>query len=365
MRDLNKLLNFVKFTNDFRKIERDIPQSSSFCRENDAEHSYQLAMIAWYICIVENSSLNIEKILKYALIHDLPEVYAGDTPLYTSNNNFFESKKKREELSILKIENNFKEFIDIKLYIERYEKLEDEESKFVYALDKIIPLISIFLDKGHAWKTHRIDIDLLIKKNKERVKISAVAEKYFLMMIKKIQEYFELSNTSPTIFEKAVTHEGERCDLYHIDTDNFNEIDDNLKLKAHAVCIYNGKMLVVNHPEWDIWSIPGGTREEGELIEETLKREIMEETNSKILDFRPISYQKIISPDGNKYHYRLQYLCNIEPLGEFQGDTGGNINKITWIEPKKFEEYIENKEFKKMIVRRALEIIKNNENREN
>ncbi len=365
MKNLNKLLNFVKLTNDFKKIERDIPQSSSFTRENDAEHSYQLAMISWYLASIENKNLNLEKILKYALVHDLPEVYAGDTPLYTSNDDHLKNKNEREINSILKIQNEITNFPDLHLYIEKYKKLEDEESQLVYALDKILPLMSIFLDKGHAWKTHRIDINSLIKKNRERVSVSAIAERYFNLMIEKIQEYLELLNTNPIIFERAITHEGERYDLHHIDTDNFNEIPDELKLKAHAVCIHNGKMLIVNHPEWDIWSIPGGTREDDEFIEETLKREVLEETNSQVIDFKPIAYQKIISPDRSKCHYRLQYLCNVIPLGEFHEDVAGNVNKIAWIEPKNFEDYIENKEFKKMIIRRAIEILKNNEIREN
>ena len=162
------------------------------------------------------------------------------------------------------------------------------------------------------------------------------------------------------IFKKAITHEGERYDLHHVDTDNFDEIPDELKIKAHAVCIHDGKMLIVNHLKWDIWSIPGGTREKGESIEETLKREVLEETNSQVMDYRPIAYQKIISPDGSKHHYRLQYLSNVLPL---HGDIVGSVHKIAWIEPKYFEEYIENKEFKKMIIRRAIEIIKNHENR--
>lgn len=363
MKQLNKLLNFVKLTNDFKKIERDIPQSSSFNKENDVEHSYQLAMVSWYVASTENYDLNIAKIIKYALIHDLPEIYAGDTPLYTSNDENLKNKKEREVSSILKIKDEFTDFSDLYLYIEKYEKLEDEESKLVYALDKILPLMSIFLDKGHAWKTHRIDIASLIEKNKDRVSVSKIAEKYFYLMIEKIQEYFVLLDTNPVIFEKSITHDGERYDLHHIDIDNFNEIPDELKLKAHAVCIHDGKMLIVHHPEWDIWSIPGGTRENGESIEETLKREIEEETNCEVLDYKPIAYQKIISPDGSKYHYRLQYLCNVIPFGEFKGDIAGNVNKIVWIEPRNFEEYIENKEFKKMIIRRALEILKNHENR--
>ena len=161
-----------------------------------------------------------------------------------------------------------------------------------------------------------------------------------------------------TLFLKALIHDGELCDVHHTDTDNFKDILDELKIKAHAVCLYNGKILLVNHPEWDIWSIPGGTREKGETIEETLKREIQEETNCKVLDFLPISYQKIVNQDGSKYHYRLQYLCNVVPLDEFEKDPAGNVNKIAWIDPDSFEEYIENKEFRKLIIRSALKRIK-------
>lgn len=364
MENLKNLLHFVKLTDDFKRIERDIPQSSGFKKENDSEHSYQLAMVSWYLATTESKKLDIEKILKYSLVHDLPEIYAGDTPLYTSDDDSLNSKKDREINAIEKIKKEFMNFSDLHKWIEKYEKQEDDESKLVYAVDKLLPIFSIFLDGGHAWKTHKLDLDTLIKKNKERIPTSGIAKKYFDLIILAIQNDKKLLEINPTVFEKAVTHDGERCDVHHFDVDNFDEISDELKLKAHAVCIHNGKMLIVNHPEWDIWSIPGGTRDDGELIEETLKREIQEETNCEVINFIPIAYQKIVSPDGRKYHYRLQYLCDVTPVGEFKSDVAGNINKISWIEPSKFEEYIENKEFKRMIIRRALGLLKNYENRE-
>jgi len=364
MESLTKLLNLIKLTNDFKKIERDIPQSIGFKHENDAEHSYQLAMVSWYLATTEGNNFNIEKILKYSLVHDLPEVYAGDTPLYTSNNDNLKSKKIREADGILKLMENLENFPDLCFWIKKYEERTDAESKLVYAVDKLLPIMAIYLDNGHAWKTHKIDIDSLVKKNKERIAISSIVEKYFNLILEAIRNEIKLFDGNTT-FVKALTHDGERCDLQHIDLDYFDNIPDELKLKAHAVCLYNGKMLLVNHPEWDIWSIPGGTREEKETIEETLKREILEEANCKVVDFRPIACHKIISPDGNKFHYRLQYLCNVIPLGDFEKDTAGNINKITWIEPNKFEDFIENKEFKKLVIRRAMEVLKGYENRKN
>lgn len=363
MENLKNLLQFVKLTDDFNKVERDIPQFFGFKKENDSEHSYQLAMISWYLATTEGKNLDIEKILKYSLVHDLPEIYAGDTPLYTSDNDYLNSKKDKEINSIEKIKKEFPCFPDLHKWIEKYERREDDESRLVYAVDKLLPIFTIFLDGGHAWKTHKLDLDSLINKNKERVSISDIAKKYFDLIILAIQNDKKLLEINPTVFERAITHDGERCDVYHFDVDNFDEIPDELKLKAHAVCIYSGKMLIVNHPEWDIWSIPGGTRDDGESIEETLKREIQEETNCAVVNFVPIAYQKIVSPDGKKYHYRLQYLCDVIPSGEFQRDIAGNISKISWIEPNKFEEYIENKEFKKMTIRRALGLLKDHENK--
>lgn len=159
------------------------------------------------------------------------------------------------------------------------------------------------------------------------------------------------------IFKKAVSHNGEECDVCHMDADNFDDIPDELKLKAHAVCLHNGKMLLVNHLDWDIWSIPGGTRDSGESIEETLKREIMEEANCEVINYRPISYQGVIGPSGEIKHYGLQYLCDVVPLGDFKKDPAGNISKIAWINPSDFEGYIENKEFKRSIIRRAIELL--------
>lgn len=157
------------------------------------------------------------------------------------------------------------------------------------------------------------------------------------------------------IFKAAITHNGKRCDVTHVDVDNFNDIPNELILKAHAVCICDNKMLLVNHPEWDIWGIPGGSRELGESIEQTLIREIQEETNCEVLEYRPIGYQKIVSSD-DEIHYRLQYLCMVKPLGEFEADPAGNINKIIWINPNDFKEYIEKKEFKEVVIQRAIEI---------
>lgn len=356
--NINKLLDFTRLTNTFRGIERDIPISSGSRMENDSEHSYQLAMVCWYISTIENCGYNMEKIFKYSLAHDLPEVFTGDTPLFTSCKLLLETKKTREKISIHRLKEEFINFKDLHDYINRYELMIDDESRFVYAVDKLLPILSIYLDDGYGWKTHGVSLDSIICRNKERITVSPEVEKYYNLIIKMIKNKKELLDRNEIVIKDAIGHNGQRCDIHHVNADNFSKIPDNLKLKAHAVCVYDGKMLLVNHPQWDVWGIPGGTREPNESIEETLKREIQEEANCRVIDIKPIAYQKVVNSSGDICHYRLQYLCNVIPLGDFEGDVAGNINKISWIEPTDFEAYIENKEFKRLVIRRALEYIK-------
>lgn len=166
------------------------------------------------------------------------------------------------------------------------------------------------------------------------------------------------------IFKEASTYSGRSWDVIQYDVDSFSDlrsVDDELIEKVHAVCMFQDKVVVVNHPEWDIWGLPGGTREKGESLEETLRREIQEETNCEILTLVPTSYQKFVERDGT-CSYRAQFFCKVRPLGEFESDTAGNITKIAWINPGQLEDYIENKSYRKAIVQRItdnLEYYKN------
>ncbi len=159
------------------------------------------------------------------------------------------------------------------------------------------------------------------------------------------------------IFKSALSYRGQRCDVTYFPTKTFDDIPDNLIIKIHAVCFWNKKLLLVKHSEWNIFGIPGGTREKEEKIIETLQREVQEETNCSVLDYRPLSYQKIVTANQD-IHYRAQYICNVMPLGEFESDPAGSVNKIIWVNPNDFEKYVEKNEMRQAIFRRALSVYK-------
>ena len=172
MLDLPKILGFVRLLNAFRQVRRTIRVNSEERLENDVEHSYYLGMLAWYIATSHNLPLDKDLVLKYALVHDIVEVYAGDTYVFTTDAKKRDSKEAREKEAILQLQKEFPEFLDLHELIAGYEKREDNESRFVYALDKIQPVLNIYLDNGRTWKEKGVTIQMLVDFNKEKVALS-------------------------------------------------------------------------------------------------------------------------------------------------------------------------------------------------
>jgi len=187
---MKELLKFVELTQEFKAIKRRIVFSNDDREENDAEHSYQLALVAWYLINKDSLNLNIELAVKYALIHDLVEVYAGDTPaaLHKGFEDEQNTKHEREEQAAKLLKEKFPEFYELHSLIQNYEEKADEEARFVNALDKILPVLSVYLDGGYSWKTHDISFEDLIQNKTERIALSPVVRKYFEEMVELLKE---------------------------------------------------------------------------------------------------------------------------------------------------------------------------------
>ena len=73
MKDLTGLLELMKMTHEFRTIERVIHMRNSDRLENDMEHSFQLALCGWYVITTDKLPLDVNKVIRYALLHDLDD----------------------------------------------------------------------------------------------------------------------------------------------------------------------------------------------------------------------------------------------------------------------------------------------------
>ncbi len=176
---LEKLLGFAKMLNVLQAVERVIRVKDQDRWENDMEHSYHLAMLAWYIIDSQKLSLDREKVFCYALAHDLVEVYAGDTYLYSEDKELLASKPERERLAAERLMVEFPEVPEIHRAIRGYVEKNDLESRFVYALDKIEPLVKLYLDGGRTWKEKGVTLEMAYESKKDKVAISPEIKAYF------------------------------------------------------------------------------------------------------------------------------------------------------------------------------------------
>lgn len=133
---------------------------------------------------------------------------------------------------------------------------------------------------------------------------------------------------------------------------------DGVRLKdVHAFCFYNDKLVLVYKPEKDSWSPPGGGIEPGESHQESVVREIKEETNMEVFSQELIGYMDVFEPTGTIRQTRS--YCRVKPYGPFESDPDGDVTKIKLIDPENYRDYFEWQEIGDHIVQRAINMHNN------
>lgn len=175
-KELLDLMKFVEFTNLFKAQERLIWFKGVDTRERDGEHAFQLAIVCWYANDRFKLELDLQRLIEYALVHDLVETYAKDTPAFVNNGNGGETpcrdkKRVREIFAKKRIKKLWrKTFPAMVNRLETYDLQTDAESRFVYAMDKLLAQINITLDDGRT--NFKLDTPLEIVDAYKRPRIS-------------------------------------------------------------------------------------------------------------------------------------------------------------------------------------------------
>ncbi len=142
------------------------------------------------------------------------------------------------------------------------------------------------------------------------------------------------------------------------DADNFDHLEYEKCKQTYGVCFYKDKFVIGFGGHKNGWGLIGGTIEKGETFEQTLRREIQEESNMEIISFKPIGYQRVIDLKDNSYIYQLRYACIVEPIGPFISDPSGSVTEIKLISPSEYKKYFNWGEIGERLISRAMEILK-------
>ncbi len=180
--DLQNLLKFVEFTNLYSLVLRKTILNKDGSAENNSQHSFQMALVSWYINNVKGLKLDNQKLIMYSLVHELVETYSGTHPVYERNSVIQKQIELDEKDAFKKIKSDFKEFGEMIKTIEDYNSMQDKESKFIYALDKLIPIINIELNNNDYYLKNKLTLEDMIKVKEEKIKTDPVIYEYFELL---------------------------------------------------------------------------------------------------------------------------------------------------------------------------------------
>lgn len=150
--DFGKKLEFLVLLDKMKTVYRQTLLADKSRRETDAEHSWHIAMMAMLFADLAPEGVDRDRSIRMCLVHDLVEIYAGDTFCYDVKAG--EDKSERETKAADKLfailpEKDGKELKE--LWIE-FEMQSTPDALFAASLDRLQPLINNILTDGHTWR---------------------------------------------------------------------------------------------------------------------------------------------------------------------------------------------------------------------
>ena len=153
---LKKQLGFVLEIDKEKNIFRQTHLSGQGRNENDAEHAWHMAIMAYLLREYANEPVDIGRVMLMCLIHDIVEIDAGDTYAYDAEG--LKTQKAREDAAKERIfsllpEDQKQELLQI---FDEFEAFQTPEAKFARAMDNLQPLLLNNSNDGGDWKEHEV-----------------------------------------------------------------------------------------------------------------------------------------------------------------------------------------------------------------
>lgn len=161
-----KQIRFIVEIDQLKQILRQNIKIGTLRNENDAEHSWHLAVMA--ILLSEYAAaeeVDVLRVVKMVLIHDLVEIDAGDTFCYDEK--AYEDKAWREQRAAERLFNILppNQAHEIWELWREFEELKTPEARFAACLDRVQPLLLNYHTNGHTWKKPRVTSEKVLQRN--------------------------------------------------------------------------------------------------------------------------------------------------------------------------------------------------------
>jgi putative hydrolase of HD superfamily len=183
---LSRQLDFIAELDKLKRILRQTLVIGGSRQENSAEHSWHLAVMAVLLSEHAREAVDVQRVVKMLLIHDVVEIDAGDTFCYDAAASIGKEERERraaERLFGLLPEEQAKELRDL---WEEFEARGTAEAQFANALDRLQGLLQNYHNNGGTWRLHQVSREQVLKRMEPIRDASPELWTYVLQVIEEV-----------------------------------------------------------------------------------------------------------------------------------------------------------------------------------
>lgn len=138
--------------------------------ENSAEHSWQLAMMAMALVRSAEAKIDLDRVIRMLLVHDVGEIDAGDRIAFAEGG--WEDRKAAERAGVRRIfamlpDNGGVGLLEL---WEEFERAETAEARFAHAVDRAMPVILNLANNGQSWKENGISYERVVRRVEKEIR---------------------------------------------------------------------------------------------------------------------------------------------------------------------------------------------------
>lgn len=151
---MQQIIDFILELDKLKSVERKTRNLNNQRFENSAEHSWQIAMLAWSLQPYAAEPVDIQRVVQLLLVHDLGEIDAGDVMVYADID--WAAQKQKEQAGVARLLALLpaQQAEQLMACWQEFETGETAEARFANACDRAMPVLLNLANHGQSWRDH-------------------------------------------------------------------------------------------------------------------------------------------------------------------------------------------------------------------
>ena len=162
---LRQQIDFIIEIDKLKSVMRRTYLADGSRRENSAEHSWQLAMMAVVLAEHANVPIDLLHVIKMVLVHDIVEIDAGDTYIYDTQGALDKAQREQQAADRIFALLPAEQARELHSLWEEFEARETPDARFAAAMDRLMPLLHNYVTAGRSWQEHGITSNQVLANN--------------------------------------------------------------------------------------------------------------------------------------------------------------------------------------------------------